>query len=320
MAGIHVACAADHRYAAYCAAMVHSLLETHAGEPLTVHFLYGEDFPAEALERLRGMVEAQPHAAFRGHFIAAERLAGVPLTRYFGPAMWYRLLLPELLPQQARVLYLDVDTMVVERLDALWTMSLEGRAVAAAESVVEPAQRHHVKQLGLPAGSGYFNSGVLLFNLDHMRRTGAMTRLLELARSQAGQWLWPDQHLLNVVLGAERAPLHPRWNALNALYFWRGLADATYGRAQAAEARARPGILHFEGPGMAKPWHYLCKHPARGRWRAHLRATPFAPPPLLGRDAWAVLIRPLPASLIPFLLRIQARLRGTVLKPVPDPK
>ena len=69
---------------------------------------------------------------------------------------------------------------------------------------------------------------------------------------------------------------------------------------------------------MAKPWHYLCKHPARRRWRAHLRATPFTPPPLLGRDAWAVLIRPLPAALIPPLLRIQARLRGTVLKSVPD--
>jgi lipopolysaccharide biosynthesis glycosyltransferase len=318
MDALQVACAADHRYGAYCAAMLHSLLETQAGNPLTVHFLHGEDFPAADLERLRSMVQAQPGACFRAHRIEAARLSGVPLTRYFGPAMWYRLLLPELLPQLPRVLYLDVDTMVVERLDALWRMPLDGYALAAAESVVEPAQRHHIEALGLPPGSGYFNSGVLLLNLEWMRRTGAMAQLLELARSRAGSWLWPDQHLLNVVLGAARAPLHPRWNCLNAVYFWRSLAERTYGSAVAAEALAHPAILHFEGPGMAKPWHYLCKHPARERWRSHLRQTPFAPPPLLGRDAWAVLIRPLPAALIPPLLRIQARLRGTVLKSVPD--
>src|SRR6516225_5629083 len=98
MDGIQVACAADHRYAAYCAAMLHSLLEVHAGEPLTVHFLHGEEFSAGDLEKLRGMVQARPNAVFRGHRIGAERLAAVPLTAYFGPAMWYRLFLPELLP------------------------------------------------------------------------------------------------------------------------------------------------------------------------------------------------------------------------------
>ncbi len=297
--------------------MLHSLLEVHAGEPLTVHFLHGEDFPAGALEKLRGMVEASPLARFRGHRIGAERLAAVPLTPYFGPAMWYRLFLPELLPDTPRVLYLDVDTMVVDRLDELWHMPLDGSSVGAVESVVQPALRPRVAELGLPPGSGYFNSGVLLFNLERMRGTGAMARMIELARHQAGAWLWPDQHLLNVVLGPERVPLHPRWNCLNAIWFWRGLAEETYGSG-AAEARARPAILHFEGPGMAKPWHYLCKHPARARWRAQLRKTPFAPPPLLGRNAWAVLIRPLPAALIPYMLRVEARLRRTVLKPVPD--
>ncbi|HZR35111.1 MAG TPA: glycosyltransferase family 8 protein [Nevskia sp.] len=318
MEGLHIACAADQRYAAYCAAMLRSLLEVHGGEPLTVHFLHGPDFPSGALEKLRDLVQSRPQAVFRGHVIGAERLAQLPLTPYFGPAMWYRLFLPELLPELDRVLYLDVDTMVVDRLDELWHTPLEGKSVAAAESVVQPALRPRVAELGLPAGQGYFNSGVLLFNLERMRRTGAMARLIELARSQAGTWLWPDQHLLNVVLGPERVPLHPRWNCLNAVWFWRGLAGETYGRAAAAEARARPAILHFEGPGMAKPWHYLCKHPARARWRAHLRRTPFAPPPLLGRNAWAVLIRPLPAALIPYMLRVEARLRRTVLKPVPD--
>ena len=37
--------------------------------------------------------------------------------------------------------------------------------------MVQPALRPRVAELGLPPGAGYFNSGVLLFNLERMRQT-----------------------------------------------------------------------------------------------------------------------------------------------------
>jgi lipopolysaccharide biosynthesis glycosyltransferase len=223
--------------------------------------------------------------------------------------MWYRFLLAELLPELSRVLYLDVDILVADRLDELWAMPLEGMGLAAADNVVELALRPRLETLGLPPGACYFNSGVLLLNLERMRATGATQRLLELARLRGTEFLWPDQDALNLVFGAERAPLHPRWNCQNALYWWRGLADGVYGPQAIAEAIAHPAIVHFEGPGLAKPWHYLNKHPLRERWREHLRQTPFPPPPLLGRDLYARMLRPLPAPLIPLMLRAGARLR-----------
>jgi lipopolysaccharide biosynthesis glycosyltransferase len=309
MTRIHIACAADEAYAPYCAAMLHSLLESQAGTPLAIHFLHGPQLSPLALQRLRQMVEAWPQAAFLPHLVTDAQLAQVPIDDYFGPAMWYRLLLPELLPDQPRVLYLDVDTLIVDRLDELWQMPLEGYSLAAIDSVVDPRLHQRIATLGLAPGARYFNSGVLLLNLQRLRETRASQRLMTLARSRGAEFLWPDQDALNLVLGAERASVHPRWNCQNTVYYWRHLAAAVFGATAAAEARARPAILHFEGPDMAKPWHYLNTHPARRQWQRHLQQTPFPPPPVKGRDAAAILLRLLPSPMIPYMLRAGRKLR-----------
>ena len=47
------------------------------------------------------------------------------------------------------------------------------------------------------------------------------------------------------------------------------------GAAAVEEARRRPGIRHFEGPGDNKPWHLLNRSPGRDAYFAHRRATPW---------------------------------------------
>jgi len=313
MLKMEVACAADAAYVPYCAAMLHSLLATHADAAITVHFLHPPGLPQAGLDGLRSLVEGQPGAVFRSHAIAGERLAGLPVSDYFGPAMWYRLFLPELLPEQPRVLYLDVDILVVDRLDELWLMPLQGRCVAAVDNVVEPGLQPRIAALELPPGCTYFNSGVLLLDLERLRQ-GLGERIRQIACARGADVLWPDQDALNLALATERLTLHPRWNCQNSLYFWRDLAERQYGKAPVAEALARPAVWHFEGPGLAKPWHYLNKHPARRRWWRHMRQTPFPPPPVLGRDAFTFWLKPLPAALIPPALRGQARLRAALAR------
>ena len=41
------------------------------------------------------------------------------------------------------------------------------------------------------------------------------------------------------------------------------------------EARERPGIRHFEGPTVNKPWHYLCDWAMREVYLRHRRETPW---------------------------------------------
>src|SRR4051794_9072333 len=196
--------------------MLRSVL-VHAGtEGVRVHYLHGEEPAGADLRALAAMVEGAG-GRIALHRIAPEGLAGLPEPGRFTPAMWYRLLLPELLSDVDRVLYLDVDTLALDGLAPLWRTDLAGHWVAAVTNVFEPWSAGRPAALGLPGPAAYFNSGVLLFNLAEMRRDDRGEALRTFAREHANELLWPDQDALNVVLGERRLALHPRWNCMNAV-------------------------------------------------------------------------------------------------------
>jgi lipopolysaccharide biosynthesis glycosyltransferase len=270
---LHVALAADGTYLPHCAAVLSSLRAHDHGAPVHAHVLHPPELGAAGVERLASMADPRT-LNVTAHPIASERVAGLPAWGRIPVTMWYRVLLPELLPGADRVLYLDADVLVIDSLAPLWATELSGSWVAAVTNVPERHMLDHAAGLGLNGPEAYFNSGVLLFNLAAMRRDGRTDALLACARERAEQLLWPDQDALNLVLGPRRQVLHPRWNLMNSVrqFPWAG---QLLGETETREAIARPGIVHFEGPRENKPWHVLCEHPYRGRYTAHRRDTPW---------------------------------------------
>lgn len=269
---VEVAVAAEGAYVPHSAALVHSALEACPRGHVRIHYLHGRSLRRRARSMLR-WTAGRGGGEIVFHEIAPERLAGLPVSGRYTAAMWYRILLPELLPGVERVLYLDVDTIVLDDLSPLWRLDLGGRLVAAVTNVFEDWSRHRPEQLGI-AARDYFNSGVLLLNLDEMRVARATEALREVAARQAGVPGWPDQDALNIVLGGRRLELHPRWNAMNSVLALPG-AESVYGDRALAEARARPAIRHFEGPEHNKPWHPESRVPGRELYLSHRRATPW---------------------------------------------
>ena len=261
---MHVSVAADARYLPHAAAAMHSVLEHAPGAH--VHLLHAEELPRT--RELRAMADAAG-GLLTLHRVAPARLAGLPVARELSAAMWLRVFLPELLPEVERVLYLDSDTLAMSDLRPLWDTALDDAYVAAVENVWEPWNADHPARLGLER---YFNSGVLLLDLERMRADGCTAALLETATS--GRVLWPDQDALNLVLGQGRVELHPRWNVMNSVIAFPHAADV-FGAERVEEARRAPGIRHFEGPSLNKPWHILFRQPGREDYLRHRAATPW---------------------------------------------
>lgn len=273
MIPLHVACSADQRYLAHSAAMLRSVLQKRAGEPTVVHFLHGPQLRANAIHQLGRMVR-HSSGTFIAHRIETTAIAGLPSWGRIPAVMWHRILLPDLLPDVSRILYLDVDVLVTDSLDELWECDLEEAYVAAVTNVPEWHRFGHAEEIGLPRPESYFNSGVLLMNLTLMRRDRCTEALLRCARERIGDLLWPDQDALNIVLGRKRVALHPRWNLMNSIrqFPW---ASNFFDTDAIAEAVARPAIVHFEGPADNKPWHVLSQNPYRALYREHRRRTPW---------------------------------------------
>jgi lipopolysaccharide biosynthesis glycosyltransferase len=270
---LHVACAADARYVPHAAAMLHSIAAGHGDTEIRVHFLHGPELEPHLIRALQSMFDGTP-VSIAAHQVEPAAVAGLPAWGRIPATMWYRILLPDLLPDVTRILYLDVDVIVVDPISDLWQLDLDGFYLAAVTNVPERHMLGHARDLGLPGADRYFNSGVLLMNLDLMRRDDCAAALSECALGRLDDLLWPDQDALNLVLGDRRLDLHPRWNMMNSIraFPW---SEELLDPVAVREAIENPAIVHFEGPRENKPWHLLCDHPFRGAYREHRLQTPW---------------------------------------------
>jgi lipopolysaccharide biosynthesis glycosyltransferase len=288
-----VALALDSSYVAPASAVIRSCLLRHSGRELRFEVVHDGSISNSHLRRLEEMCLADGSEIYL-HRMADRLLRSLPLIGRFGPIVWSRLFLPQLLDEASRVLYLDCDVLVLDRLDPLWQLDLGASVVAAVANVIEPAAREHVERIGVSAVGGFFNSGVILFDLDRMRSEGSSDQLVKFARDYGEKLLWPDQDALNVVFNRRWHSLHPRWNAQNNLWSWRAGAIELFGAQRVDEAVRDPAIRHFEGPSVAKPWHYLSPVPHRDVYLDTLAQTPWADEPLEDRTISTRLIARLP--------------------------
>jgi lipopolysaccharide biosynthesis glycosyltransferase len=271
---LDVACAAEgEEYVAHSAAMLHSVLARNREHDVHVHYMHGPDISVAEEERLAEMVEREG-GAISFLRIPDSDIEGLPTVGFTRKATWYRIFLPELLPDVERLLYLDSDLIVVDSLAPLREIELGGYWVGAVTNVFQDNHLQRPAELGLAGPHVYFNAGVLLMNLAEMRRDRRTQALLDYGVHNADLIEWRDQDALNVVLGERRFELHPRWNLMNSFFLFRRNARVL-GRWALRQAFRNPAIRHFEGPDMLKPWHPDCEQRLRELYAEHRSGTPW---------------------------------------------
>jgi lipopolysaccharide biosynthesis glycosyltransferase len=179
-------------------------------------------------------------------------VSGFPTRGFTRKATWYRLLVPDLIAP-AKALWLDADALVVDDLEHLWRTEVGSGYLAAVVNLFQDDHLEHAHKLELDPRR-YFNAGVMLMDLQAMRRDDCARRLREFTVANAERLTWRDQDALNLVLGDAWEELHPRWNCMLSIMRF-ATAERVFGRTATLEARTNPGIRHFEGPGPNKPWH-----------------------------------------------------------------
>lgn len=283
---LSIACATDDAYAPHCATMLHSLLAQDIQPPPRIFVLHDAALSAESRSGIE-QVARDGGAALRWLEVTPEEVDGFPGTR-FHISCWYRVLLPRLLPDLSRVLYIDADTLVLDRLEDLWETDLRGNTFGAVINPLYPFMPDRAHELGLAGPAEYLNSGVLLMDLERMRAIGLVERLRAYAR-QHPRNPWPEQDALSVVCRGDWLALPPRWNVQSTLFDLHP-SRLPFPADEVRRARQQPGIVHFIGP--LKPWHYLCRHPWRKLYVEHRRQTAWAAFELEGRTWKNALLRP----------------------------
>lgn len=283
MKSLHLACAADEKYLPHCAAMLHSVLTTTTDVDITVHFTHFPDFSQEMLSELSTFV-SDAGARLNPLCVDDGALAKLPSTDALPPVVWQRVLLPELLPDLDKLLYLDSDLIALGSVEPLWDLDITSYYVAAVTNPMHEEMAHWPTHIGLPDAAAYFNSGVMVMNLALLREHECATKIVQHAVQHPELVHWGDQCAMNVVLHAQRYSLDPRWNMMNNFVTFSRGRDL-FPETTLAAAVADPQIIHFEGPPQGKPWHYRSKHPQRELYLDHRSQTPWPLTSLEGQNA-----------------------------------
>ncbi len=190
-------------------------------------------------------------------------------------ATFFRMMLPDLLPDLDRVIYLDSDIVARSPLTELWRCELGEAVVGAVRDAVSPWAAGqfmtHWGDLGLAPETPYFNAGVLVIPLESWRKQEVAAAMLDILRTV--DCVQADQDALNAVAQGRWHELPRRWNVQSM--DWRG---QTVGwalmRDEVEAALADPGIIHYTTPG--KPWWQSSAHPMGDLWFKYLDQTPWS--------------------------------------------
>ena len=127
-----------------------------------------------------------------------------------------RILLPQLV-NVPRLIYLDCDTLVFRDLSGLFDLELSPCNVLAAvrdSETLSLAEDSLVlaKAMNLPADGAYFNCGVMLMNLDELRRQHFFESAVEFLNRWSGKYRFWDQSAINFLLHGQIEELPEYWN------------------------------------------------------------------------------------------------------------
>jgi len=245
---VRVVTSCDERYLPYVAVLAASLASSRVPTTEVELTIMQADVGAWARRQL---TEAAPGLALNWVDVdkSAYRAASVEDEPLIQQPRYFRCLIGTLLPRTLRrCIYLDGDTLVRGDLYDLWTTDLGGAVIGAALDYFLPRTEAAIapwRELGLDPDALYFNSGVMLIDLDAWRAADVGARVLRTCiRYRAhlmaqGKWPQHDQFGLNAVLQTRWHQVSQDWNYLSEMPSYE------------------PCVVHYCGGG--KPASPTCK-------------------------------------------------------------
>jgi len=262
----HIAFGIDENYARSMGVLMVSLQAANPELPLIFHVIT-ESIKAEDLSKISALSETL-HCLVNIYFISIEKsdLAKLPITGHYSTAMYYRLLMPDILHSVTpRILYLDSDIICLGSLKELGSLDLKGKTIAAASDIPKIVAEK-VSELGLH-NNFYFNSGMMLIDIARWNQSDISTKVLAVLAEHYASFSLADQDALNLVLAGDVLSLSPIWNQIYDLgQMSHDPVDGTV-------------FLHYAG--TVKPWRLSGRHRLSSWYRGFENVSPWAGLPLL---------------------------------------
>lgn len=181
----------------------------------------------------------------------------IPQHRHVSTTAILKFFLSNIFSTQEKILYIDSDTIIQDDLSDFYSTQIEGNYAAVVKDSLFFVNRQYMDNAGIN-NEFYFNSGVLLLNLNKFREDNIPQKLIDYKLHHDTGFM--DQDALNAVLGKNIVfsswkynflPFYTRRLNLNSL---SKLFDYDFRNMTLRTIISKASILHLGGPD--KPWKY----------------------------------------------------------------
>ena len=264
--GVPIVLSANNKFAPYLDVMIQSIIANASPTRQYDIIVLFNDISEKNQNRIKW--GARKHSNISIRFIRVceyfdnEKLF---VNQHLSVETYYRLIIPEIMPAYHKILYLDCDMVTDHDVAELYDIELNGCIIGAAKDIDVAGQvnlkqnnwdRYAVEELKLASPYDYFQAGVLILDLELLRRTASSEEMIRIALSRS--WRCHDQDVLNMVCKGRVHYIPQKWNTLMS---WQEPGRSRMDILKMAprklyeeyiEARRQPYMIHFAG--YQKPW------------------------------------------------------------------
>lgn len=285
MGVLNVLYQSDDNYAIFMGVSICSLLENNrAAEEINIYVI-DDSISGDMKRQIEQMVGSYQR---RVRFVPTESVLNNDAIRtafaYTGMRKnthsYLKLFVDMLLPDiSGRIVYIDCDTAIEGDISPLAEMDMQGHGIGMVlDSLVTDGRC----SVGMRADDNYYNSGVILIDLDVWRREHYAERIINHVQN-VRTYGTVDQDILNMEFLHDIYTLPVAYNLqpMHLVYPYKMYAkvyrhkEPYYGEREIAEAVNAPKIIHYLRYVGTSPWHSNSVHPCEGIFDKYLALSPW---------------------------------------------
>ncbi len=251
----------DKRIILGAAVTIKSLIDTANSDTVYDIYVYHPDIDKKTIDEFQKMLEGTRHS-ITFEFIDKNRFKGAPINKHgsWTEIVYYRLLIPELLPQYDKVIYADTDVLFKKDLADVYNIDISDYECSAV--AMELNNENMVCHKYFPENKNEFTyiSSFIIFNNKKMREENFVQRVFETIKNFNTRLKFFDLDTLNITC-SKIMNLPYRYGVFQSLYYNDDISKAweysflknVYTDDELLKEKAETVMLHYAGK-MGKPW------------------------------------------------------------------
>nr|MBC7613749.1 glycosyltransferase family 8 protein [Pseudopedobacter sp.] len=218
---IHVAFASNNNYAVLLATLIKSIIYNHHTDENIVFYILNDKISQLNQDKINSLISKSPEVKIQWNSAKELLPEGMkfPVDNSAFPfTAFLRLFAPYILDKDVKkLIYFDVDMVVLKDVSELWNIDLEGHTLAAVIDVGKTADCSwggipNYKELGIPGSAKYFNSGLMIIDVEKWKEDEIPEKVFRAMEDNINYVNFADQYGLNVVFAEKWLEIDPLWN------------------------------------------------------------------------------------------------------------